>query len=67
MPTNGDGPSAANDEPGVLLRELSGHTTVVVVTGEHDLHTRGLLEEQLRRARAAAALVIDLTGCAFLD
>jgi anti-anti-sigma factor len=64
---NGDGRSTANDAPSVLLQELSGHTTVVVVNGEHDLHTRGLLEVQLRRARAAAALVIDLTDCTFLD
>jgi anti-anti-sigma factor len=51
----------------VARRELSAHTTVLILSGELDHPVRSLLVEQLGRARDAAALVIDLTGCEFLD
>jgi anti-anti-sigma regulatory factor len=49
------------------VRELSGHTTVVTIAGEHDFRTHRYLERQLLRARSAEAVVIDLSPCTFLD
>ena len=55
------------EAPCVELREISGHTTIVTLVGEHDLLTRQSLSEQLERARTAATVIVDLTPCTFLD
>jgi hypothetical protein len=53
--------------PRVELREISGHTTIVALIGEHDLSTRHRLSGELERARLAATVIVDLTQCTFLD
>jgi anti-anti-sigma factor len=63
----GSDQSSTNGKPRVLVHEVSRHTTVVVLLGEHDLHTSEIVKEQLARARITAAIVVDLTRCAFLD
>ena len=70
-PASGIGPSSALwSAPAtsqVELREISGHTTVVALIGEHDLASRHRLREEFERARLAATVIVDLTGCTFLD
>jgi len=51
----------------VELCKLSGHTMIVRLIGEHDLFTKPRLTEQLHRARLADTVIVDLTGCTFLD
>ena len=53
------------DRPRVELREISGHTTLVQLIGEHDLLMKERLTDQLERARFTATVIVDLTGCAF--
>jgi anti-anti-sigma factor len=71
-PPDEDSQTAVSDAPApegpcVELREISGHTTIVTLVGEHDLLTRQSLSEQLERARTAATVIVDLTPCTFLD
>jgi anti-anti-sigma factor len=58
------GPS---DRASVELHEISGHTTILALIGEHDLSTRSSLVEQFRKARMAAIVIVDLTPCTFVD
>jgi anti-anti-sigma factor len=51
----------------VELREVSGHTTIVALIGEHDLFSRQQIGEELERARLAATVIVDLTHCTFMD
>jgi anti-anti-sigma factor len=51
----------------VDLREISGHTTVVTLVGDHDVFTKERLVEELERARLAATVIVDLTPCSFVD
>jgi anti-anti-sigma factor len=53
--------------PRIELREVSGHTTIVALSGEHDLFTRHQLEQKLEMAQIAALVIVDLTVCTFLD
>ena len=53
--------------PRVELRELSGHTSLLALIGEHDLGTQRELREKLEGARLAAVIVVDLTRCTFID
>jgi hypothetical protein len=57
----------AGEAPCSELREISGHTTIATVIGEHDLFTEQSLREQLERARMASIVIVDLTRCTFLD
>ena len=45
----------------VELREISGHTSIVALIGDHDLVSRHRLREELERARLAATVIVDLT------
>jgi anti-anti-sigma regulatory factor len=56
-----------SETPRVELREISGHTTVVALIGEHDLSTKARLLEQFARARMAPIVIVDLTPCTFID
>lgn len=49
--------------------ELDGRVHKISVVGELDLDTAPKLEAELRRARAAddASILIDLSGCEFID
>lgn len=49
--------------------DLDGEVSVVVVTGELDLHTTPRLESEIAAAFAAGAtsVTVDLTACEFLD
>jgi anti-anti-sigma factor len=58
---------AAPQAPRIALREISEHTTIVTLIGEHDLLTEQLLREQLEHARMASIVIVDLTRCTFLD
>lgn len=51
----------------VELREVSGHTTIVALIGEHDLVSSHRLQEEFERARLAATVIVDLTHCTFLE
>jgi anti-anti-sigma factor len=51
----------------VEIRELSAHTTIVALIGEHDLFTKLRLVEALEQARMAPVVIIDLTACTFVD
>jgi anti-anti-sigma factor len=53
--------------PRIDLCEISGHTTIVALSGEHDLFTRHQLGQKLEMARLAALVIVDLTACTFLD
>ena len=56
--------------PGFAAAEhLDGRTSVVTVTGEIDLATVPSLEQQLLGAAEGGTgeLIVDLTGCTFLD
>ena len=56
--------------PGFAAAEqLDGGTSVVSVTGEIDLSTVSSLEQQLPGAAEdrAGGVIVDLTGCTFLD
>jgi anti-anti-sigma factor len=55
------------NRPRVELRELSGHTSLLALVGEHDLGTHRELREKLEGARLAAVIVVDLTRCTFID
>ena len=55
------------ETPRVELCELSEHTTVITLSGEHDLFTKYRLLEALARARQAPNLIIDLTPSVFVD
>jgi anti-anti-sigma factor len=57
----------AGEAPRVELREISGHTTIVTLVGEHDLFTEPSLREQLEHARMASIVIVDLTRCTFMD
>jgi anti-anti-sigma factor len=65
-----DRPSALDRVPAtcrVELREISGHTSIVALIGDHDLVSRHRLREELERARLAATVIVDLTRCTFLE
>ena len=51
--------------PGRIEQERVGSVAVVVVHGEHDLHTAGLLRERLEAAEGA--IVLDLSDASFID
>ena len=51
----------------VVVEPVPAGTAVVRVSGELDLATVPRLEEALARRPATEGLVIDLTGCTFVD
>jgi anti-anti-sigma factor len=55
------------DLPGVTVHAVSDHTIVVALSGEHDLSTRQHVLEALARARVWRNVIVDLTGCTFVD
>jgi anti-anti-sigma factor len=60
-------PVASIDKFAVELAELPGGGTVVQVEGDLDMATSPVLEAALVQAGFEQRLVIDLTGCTFLD
>jgi anti-anti-sigma factor len=60
-------PAKRDPQPAVELRELSDHTAVLTLVGEHDLLTRPRVDEQFERARTASLVIVDLARCTFLD
>jgi anti-anti-sigma factor len=50
-----------------LARTGDGRACIVSLTGEHDLSTVADIQESLSEASAAPAMVVDLTGAAFID
>ena len=58
----------AREQPRVELETLSGSVALVTLMGEHDIATRSLVAEGLGLAAARRRhVLVDLTGCAFLD
>jgi anti-anti-sigma factor len=57
----------AVEAPRVELCELSDHTTVVTLGGEHDLFTKYRVCEALAKTNNAPNVIIDLTACVFVD
>ena len=50
-----------------IERSAHGSATVVCVDGDLDMATAPQLEEALERADVSKRIVIDLSGCTFLD
>jgi anti-anti-sigma factor len=50
-----------------LARTGDGRACIVALSGEHDLSTIAELQETLSEAASASAMVVDLTGAAFID
>ena len=50
-----------------LARTGDGRACVVSINGEHDLSTIDDLQQTLAEAATASAMVVDLTGAAFID
>lgn len=53
--------------PRVDIHEISGHTTIVALAGEHDLSTKHRVVQGLESARLAATVIVDLASCSFLE
>jgi anti-sigma B factor antagonist len=51
----------------VEVRSAPGNVVVLRLTGDHDLSTKPQLVAELAGVGPEAALVIDLTGCTFVD
>ena len=58
---------AMSDEFDVTAETTPGGAFVLHVTGDLDLATSPRFEDTLSSAPAASHVVIDLTGCTFLD
>ena len=54
-------------EPGVSVTTESDQTTVVSLTGEHDLSSSGRVREALETAAGSPVTVLDLTAVEFVD
>jgi anti-sigma B factor antagonist len=54
---------------GHLAEDVIGDVAVLTVTGELDLYTAPLLRESLQRMgeQGYSVILLDLTGCGFLD
>ena len=50
-----------------LARTADGRACIVSLAGEHDLSTIADIQESLSEASTAPAMVVDLTGAAFID
>jgi anti-sigma B factor antagonist len=61
-------PESAAPQPGTaeVARDAPG-LAVVTLRGEHDLATRQLLNDALVRACDGADVLVDLSGCTFID
>jgi anti-anti-sigma factor len=53
--------------PAISVVRQDGGVCVVALTGDHDLSSAAGLTEALGRASSAQAIVIDLSGTAFVD
>jgi anti-anti-sigma factor len=54
-------------EPAVELSTDAPGAVVVMLRGEHDLNSRPAVAAALERACEDADVLVDLTGCAFID
>jgi anti-anti-sigma factor len=55
------------EKPTVQAARVAGDVVVLTLTGDHDLATKPMLADRLRALGGAAAFVIDLTRCTFVD
>jgi anti-anti-sigma factor len=61
-------PDSPGARPGIDVRQSGGGVAIVALRGEFDLSVRPELAAALERACAAeVGVVVDLSGCAFID
>jgi anti-sigma B factor antagonist len=60
-------PASRSAPPTVEVEIRSPEAAVVTLSGEHDLLTKPVLARALTRAIAHSNVLVDLTGCTFID
>ena len=59
--------ASADDAHSVLLEVVSLRTSVITLSGDHDVNTRELVAEAMLRTTYLPHLIVDLTPCTFID
>jgi anti-anti-sigma factor len=64
----GDSPAGAHAALSTIKREaISLRTSIVTLSGEHDVLVKQQLLKELSRTTYAPRLIVDLTPCTFID